>query len=269
MFRTPLIPYAGIFLKCEHLLPGGSYKARGVESFLESLPAGTKRVRVLSAGNMARTLALLAGARGIEVEALVPESIPELKRRKLESLGVALIPIPFEKLWSEVDRPSPTPYPLLHPFDSVDLLTGYGRIASELLSQRKGLTEVVVPIGVGGLASGLARALPPHVRLVLAENEDNAPFHQGKTIERKPSWIDAIGTPYVLERVRSFLTPRVHEVRTVRSNDALAAGRRLYESTGYLVEGAAAVALAAARTPHSVAILTGENLDPAIYRVSP
>ena len=264
MFRTPLMEYSNFFLKCEHHWPGGSYKARGVETFLASLPRDTKRIRCLSAGNMARTLALLAKPRGIVVEALVPESIPEVKRAKLEGLGVQLTLVPFEQLWKEVDTPSPTPFPLLHPVDSPALLEGYGRIAQEILEQAKGISEVIIPIGVGGLSLGLARVLAPKVRVVLVENATNAPYVSKRAIPRKPSWVDAIGTPYTLERVREALLPLVSEVRAVSPRAAFEAGKRLYEMKGELVEGAAAVALAAA-TKDSIVILTGGNIDSKIY----
>lgn len=265
MPRTPLLNYNGLFLKCEHHLAGGSYKARGVETFLESLPSNTKKIRTLSAGNMARTLALLAPPRGIEVEALVPSTIPAIKREKLEALGVSLTLIPMEKLWSEVDNPTPVPYPLLHPVDSENLLRGYANIAHEILEEAHSISEVIIPIGVGGLSIALARVLSPKVKVVLAENAVNATFSSGRPIPRINTWIDAIGTPYTLERVRNRLTPLISEVRTVSPETALSAARQLYQATGERIEGAAAVALAAAQKPNSVILLTGQNVAPNLF----
>lgn len=264
MFRTPLISYNGVFLKCEHHLVGGSYKARGIENFLESLPSNTRKIRTLSSGNMARTLALLANPKGIEVEALVPSTIPKIKREKLESLGVSLNLIPMEKLWDEVDNPTPIPYPLLHPVDSETLLKGYEKIGNEILEQRDSISEVILPIGVGGLAIALSRILSPKIRVVLAENVLMAPFSAKEPVPRVNSWIDAIGTPYTLERVRKILSPLISEVRTVSPEAALVAAKNLYRVTGEKIEGAAAVALAAATQKNSVVVLTGQNVDPSV-----
>lgn len=261
MPRTPLIPYHGIFLKCEHHLPGGSYKARGVETFLASLPPETKKVRTLSAGNMARTLALLAIPKKIQIEALVPDSIPKIKQEKLESLGVSINTLSMQDLWVQVDNPTILPYPLLHPVDSKSLLKGYSVIAEEILKQANEISEVVIPIGVGGLALALARALSPLTRVVLAENALNPTFSASKPIPRQNSWIDAIGTPYPLERVKKELLPLVSEIRTVSPESALIAAKKLYQETGEKIEGAAAVALAAADRANSIVILTGQNID--------
>lgn len=276
---TPLLPdirTPNLYLKCENLQPGGSYKIRGVEVFLKSLAFGIDTVQTLSAGNMARTLALLAQDRGLKVEALVPASIPKVKEEALTKLGVGLSHLPMEELWARVECPvREMGKALLHPIDSSEMLEGYATLAKEIL-QLEGVEEVVLPFGVGGLCLGVAREIRRHskkTRIVVAERSDVAPLTHAFSarasvyVPYKKSWVDAIGTPCVLKRVYETILREdlVDEIRCVDPELALDAARELHQKLGIVIEGAAAVSLVAARNKKahgkSVCILTGGNVS--------
>jgi threonine dehydratase len=286
---TPVIAYEGLSLKLESRQPGGSYKMRGIRAFLEAAPSHLRDLEVLSAGNMARSLAIAGREHGCRVRAFVPDSIPEVKRRALEALDVRLEMLPFADLWARVEEPRHT-LALVHPVDTPELLRGYGTLADELLAEQPELGRVVIPFGVGGLCLGLAFALKrlrPSLRIIVVENALAAPLSaalatkDGIPIHGVRGWIDAIGTPRVLPRVLQALSsgrvpalgdaglPLVDEVLRVDPEAARAEGRRLLHLRGELIEGAAAVALAAARgLPAGLAtavIITGSNVSAETY----
>jgi threonine dehydratase len=290
---TPLLAYASLHVKLESQQPGGSYKMRGIRAFLESAPDSLRDLEVLSAGNMARSLALACRESGRRVRAFVPEQIPALKRRALEELGAQIETLPFAELWSRVEAPNQNPA-LLHPIDTVELLRGYGTLAEEILAESPALREVVLPFGVGGLCLGVAFALKrsrPDLHIVVAENRRAAPLSAalaaGKsiTLQAGRGWIDAIGTPCVLPRVLRALKsgqvaglgdlgqPLIDEVRLVDPEQALNVARRFYAETGQVLEGAAAVALGAglfsakpAGPFERVVIASGGNFDPKHFK---
>lgn len=282
-YRTPLVPLRGAsgpLLKMENLQPFGSYKIRGVSFALEEgaragrLGAG---VVTASAGNMAQSVAYLAGQRGISCTVLLPESAPEVKRRKVEELGARTKRLPFAEVWDVVRRgESSEPGYLIHPTLTRSLLAGYGTLALEILEDCPEVETVLVPFGVGGLTLALAntfRLLGKRVRVVACEIETAAPlrasFAQGAAarVDKGPSFVDAIGTPEVLPAVFENARQLVAFSEVVTEDETKAAVRALYHRHRVVAEGAGAVPVAAAlrayaERPGVVCVVSGGNLNP-------
>jgi threonine dehydratase len=166
----------------------------------------------------------------------------------------------------------------IHPVCDPAVIRGNGTIALELAEDWPEIDTVVVPVGGGGLAVGIAlalRALGRAVRIVACEAEGAAPLDAARraghpvTIIREPSFIDAVGSSTVLEAMWPLLHDLVDEVVVVPVADVRTALRQLAGRHHLIVEGAGALSLAAAMSPQlagrkSAAILSGGNIDPAL-----
>ncbi|MGZ3657673.1 MAG: threonine ammonia-lyase [Bdellovibrionota bacterium] len=276
ILRTPLVKSdSGIFLKAENLQEGGSYKMRGVARLLEEgVPGGG--LSTVSAGNLGRSLALACQAHGIPCTVYVPDAAPDVKKAKIDALGAKLVELPFAMIWDLLLNP-PGDSGFVHPIHSRALLEGYGSIAREIAEDLPAADAVVLPFGLGGLTLGVAatmRRLRPRVRIYAAELAGQAPLAAALEGRREfrsghaPTFVDAIGTPEllpgILARARQCLAGSI-VVTLQETRDSL---RELHSQHGLVVEGAAAVAHAAARRLSSrlarqknVAVLSGGNIS--------
>lgn len=265
-FVSPLIDSAGIFLKLDAQLPGGSYKIRGVEFFIHNRKENVARTQVLSAGNLALALALKCSC-----EAIVPEGISEIKRSRLIKEGATVIEKSFNEIWKLVEaselRQSQT---FLHPFNK-ELLAGYGSIIPEL--DWVGESILVVPYGLGGLATALCHAidvLNSKIKIVLCEITNHDPFTRAKEFgqphpgNKLKSFIEAMGAPTVVNDIFHYLHDRIFDVVTV-SEAEVAQEIIKANQKGLRLEGAAGAALVAAKKLTStlpiIALMTGANIS--------
>lgn len=288
--RTPLLAHpGGLFLKAENLQRGGSYKARGVHEFLSSEAAsfgqGASTVysgglSTVSAGNLGRAFAEACARLALPCRVYVPDSAPEAKKEKIRAHGAALVEKPFAEIFRLVQEP-PRERGFLHPLLTPALLNGYGRIAREVLEDLPACGVILVPFGLGGLALAVARELKERgsrARVIAAELDACAPYSAALaagrpvTVEKTPTFVDAIGTPTVLPYVFEEARALFPESIAVSLAETRAALRELLLFHGLRVEGAAAVALAAAkrfraanpRLP-AVALLSGGNIDERVF----
>lgn len=288
--RTPLLKVpdhdGAIYLKLESMQAFGSYKIRGVVNAVSVANLETLRCGLVaaSAGNMAQAVAFAAKTLNVPCQIFVPETAPDVKKNAIRQLGATLIERHFAEIWSMVTGETPPSHPgvFIHPTRTPGLLEGYGTIVREIIEDVSRLDAVVVPFGVGGLSLGIARALReinPQIKLYLCEPETAAPFaaslKQGRPcrVERQPSFVDAIGTPQVLEDVFAELQPLVEDVIVVTLPEVRQALRRLLIEHKTLAEGAGAAAYAAAlslqkRHPHqhTAAIISGGNIGEDVLR---
>ncbi|MGH8187888.1 MAG: threonine ammonia-lyase [Steroidobacteraceae bacterium] len=287
--RSPLLPFDSregrtIRLKAENVQPFGSFKIRCGTNALASLPdaALAKGVATASAGNFAQGLALAASRRSIPVTAHVPESAAGIKLEALEKLGVSIVRHSFAEWWSicSTRATGADDGVFIHPVSEVEVIRGNGTIGLELAQDWPELDTVVVPFGGGGLSSGIALALRASnrsVRIVACEAETSTPLAsamragQPVQVERRPSFIDGIGSTSVLAEMWPLLGRLIDDVIVVSLAEATAAVRTLALRSHLVVEGAAGVALAAALSPRCggknvAVILSGGNIDPARLR---
>jgi threonine dehydratase len=293
VLRTPLIPYRAdelslkerIFLKPENLQIFGSYKIRGVVSVVDSAdPHALKKGLVTaSAGNMAQAVAFVARELRIPCRIYVPESAPEAKKSVIRGLGAEMIEKPFAEIWEIVQRGSVVGEEgiFIHPAFTEALVTGYGSIVDEVIEDLPDFDAMVVPFGVGGLSLGITRRIKsrhPSASIFVAEPETAAPMRfslaqkKASAVERRSSFIDAIGTPEVLRPVFEELSPVIAGSIVVQVKEAEAAVSKLFRSHRIVVEGAAACSLAAAErlareseSKKIVCLLSGGNIDIQVF----
>ena len=173
-----------VALKAENLQRTGSFKVRGASAKLAAL--GTEGcahgVVAASAGNHAQALAAAAAARGVACEVFVPADAPISKTEATRAQG-ATVRIGGgsvdECIVAAKERARETGAAFVHPFDDVDIVAGQGSLGLELLEQVPDLARVVIPVGGGGLAAGVAIAVKsakPHVEVIGVQAAACAPF---------------------------------------------------------------------------------------------
>ncbi|WP_210483128.1 threonine ammonia-lyase [Microvirga antarctica] len=202
VLRTPLIPSprlsqltgADVFVKLENMQPTGSFKERGAVTKLESLTEEERRrgVIAMSAGNHAQAVAYHARRLGIPATIVMPEGAPLVKAENTRSYGARVI-LFGETLYESADRArqigSDEGLVFVHPYDDARVMAGQGTIALEMLADRPDLDQIVVPIGGGGLISGIAvgaKALNPDIDIVGVEAALYPSFQNAIAQEDRP-----------------------------------------------------------------------------------
>jgi threonine dehydratase len=271
-----------ILLKAENLQSTGSFKIRGALSKLRSLGAGVERGVVAgSAGNHAQAVALAARHYGVPCEIFVPEGASITKTEATRAYGATVVQTGESvdvALAAAAERAAAAGMALIHPFDDAAIIAGQATVGLELAEDVPNLARVVVPIGGGGLISGVAIALRranPAVSVVGVQVEVCAPFTRvPATDDRIPggpiiTLADGIAVKRPGRLTRPLVDAWVDEIVTVGEDDVADAMMLLMERTKLFVEGGGAVGVAALMTGRvapaasgaTVAILSGGNVD--------
>lgn len=272
-----------VVLKAENLQRTGSFKLRGALAKIAALgPACAGGVVCGSAGNHAQAVAYAARSLGVPCEVFMPEAAPILKVEACEALGARVHfagSIVDEALAAARARAASAGMAFIHPFDDPDVIAGQGGIGLELLRQVEDLTRVVVPIGGGGLISGIASALKqsrPEVEVVGIQVEACAPFPASlaagvPTLVQSSSTIaDGIAVKRPGELTLKLIEALVDEIALVSEDEVAEAMVFLLERTKLVVEGAGAVGVAALlagklgdprKAGTTVMVLSGGNVD--------
>ncbi|CAN5252922.1 threonine ammonia-lyase [soil metagenome] len=277
-----------VFMKCESLQRTGSYKIRGAYNRISRLTDEEKSRGVVaaSAGNHAQGVAFAARELGIAATIFMPlgVALPKLQATRNYGADVVLRGHSVEEpMRAAAEFAAETGAVLIPPFDHPDVVAGQGTLGLEILDQVPGIQTVVVPIGGGGLISGVASALKQklaaegrdiHVVGVQAENAAAYPVSLRNgvptEIKAKPTISDgiAVAKPGVLNF--EIVSRYVDEVVTVSDDDTARAMLMLLERAKLVVEPAGAVAIAAILTGRvtatgpTVAVLSGGNIDPLV-----
>ena len=255
-----------VMLKAENLQRTGSFKVRGTSAKLASL--GQERcargVVCASAGNHAQALAATARAMGVPCEVFVPVDAPIAKRDAAATFGAVVHAggsSVEECIGAAQQRAEEGGLAFVHPYDDPVIVAGQGSLGLELLEDVEGLRQVVVPVGGGGLCSGVAIAVrEAGVRVVgvrAAASEAG-----GLTIA------DGIAVKHPGEVTGPLLDALVDEIVTVEEDEIAEAMVLLMERAKLVVEGAGAVGVAALLSDRvevgegvTVAVLSGGNVD--------
>jgi threonine dehydratase len=287
---SPLLPWGcdggEIRLKAENLQPSGSFKIRCAANMLTTIPADrlSRGVVTASAGNFGLGLAFAGRARGVSVTVHAPDTAARTKLDKLRALGATVVEHSFDEWWNIMStrRVGGSDEPIIHPVCETPVVIGNGTIGLEIAQQWPEADVVIVPYGGGGLCAGIALALKAAgrtTRVVACEVESSTPFASARksarpvAVTRGPSWIDGIGSQSVLPDMWPLVSNLIDDVIVVKQSEAQVALRRLACESRLIVEGAAAVAVAAAqhhrlRNRRVVAILSGGNIDmPTFIRI--
>jgi threonine dehydratase len=271
-----------VALKAENLQRTGSFKLRGAFAKLAALgDACADGVITASAGNHGQALAYAARARGVRCEVFMPEQAAIAKVEAVIALGatVQLVGVTVdEALAAARERAEQERLAFVHPFDDPEVICGQGTIGIELLGQVPDIANVLVPIGGGGLASGIAIALKsarPEVRVIGVQVATCAPF-PASLAAGEPVAVDSaltIADGIAVKRPGQVTLPLikrwVDEVVVVDEDDVGEAMVFLLERAKLVVEGAGAVGVAAvlahnaslAPSGTTVVILSGGNVD--------
>ncbi len=261
------------FLKLENLQMTGAYKERGALNKLLML-APEERAKGLvaaSAGNHAQAVAYHAGRLGVAATIVMPEGTPLLKVANTRSHGarVVLQGSNYDESYAEARRLEHVEgLTFVHPFDDPDVIAGQGTIALELLEQVPDLEAVLVPVGGGGLVSGIAAALKtaaPRTKVIGVETEVLpcmlASIEEGRlvTVDAASTLADGIAVKRAGELTFEHVRRYVDEIVTVSEEEIASAILYLLEKEKTVVEGAGAVGVAALLN-HKVAGLEGRRV---------
>lgn len=274
-----------LYLKTENLQNTGSFKVRGAYYKMSRLSDEEKAKGVIacSAGNHAQGVALAAQKNGIKSVICLPDSAPISKVEATRSYGaeICLVDGVYDDAYAKaLELRDEMGYTFIHPFDDPDVIAGQGTIALELIEQLPDMDAVIVPIGGGGLISGIAytiKKLNPNVK-VYGVQAAGAPAMLNSINDEHIEKLDSVFTiaDGIAVKEPGSLTYEicskyVDEIVTVTDDEISAAILALMEKHKLVTEGAGAVSVAAAmfdkidlKGKKTVCILSGGNIDVTI-----
>jgi threonine dehydratase len=275
-------PEVDVYLKPECLQRTGSFKIRGAYYKISQLSDAEKAKGVVacSAGNHAQGVALGATAMGVKSLICLPAGAPISKVEATKRLGaeVCLVPGVYDDAYQKaIQLRDEKGYTFVHPFNDENVIAGQGTIGLELLDQLPGLEAVVVPVGGGGLISGVAfalKSLNPKVK-VYGVQAEGAPgmvksLKDGRveTLSSVSTIADGIAVKEPGSLTFQVCRKYVDDIVTVSEDEICAAILRMIESEKMVAEGAGAASVAAVmfnkvpvKGKKTVCIVSGGNID--------
>ena len=275
-----------VWLKCENLQRTGSFKLRGAYTRIAWLSDAERARGVVcaSAGNHAQGVALAAAMQGVSATVFMPVEapLPKLDATLAYGAEVRLTGQSFDEALEEaLAFAEDQERVFVHPFDHRDIIAGQGTVGLELIDQVPDAATVVVPVGGGGLISGMAvtlRALHPDVRIVGVQAVGAAAF-EPSLVAGEPVTLPTCGTiadGIAVKRPGELTLPHVSklidDVVTVTDEQIANAVVLLLERAKLVAEPAGAAAVAAVLTGHVelpspvVAVVSGGNIDPLVLQ---
>lgn len=260
MIKAPKInPSADVFLKTENLQVTGSFKVRGSYFKISQLSEEEKRKGVIacSAGNHAQGVALAATKNGIKSTICLPDGAPisKVEATKRYGANVCLVKGVYDDAYNKaIELRDKEGYTFIHPFNDPDVIAGQGTIGLEILRQLPDVDVVVVPIGGGGLISGVAytiKQLKPSCK-VYGVQAQGAPSMEHSVTDGKIETLNAVNTiaDGIAVKTPGDLTfelcqKYVDGIVTVSDDEIALAILTLLEQQKLIAEGAGAVPVAA------------------------
>ena len=285
---TPLVDVSDIAgtplrLKCESLQPGGAFKIRGAYNMVAQLPDAERRRGVItySSGNHGQAVAIAARAVGVPSVVVMPTTAPRIKVDGARKFGAEVV---FEGTTTlhrqaRAERiASERGLTMIPPFDHEWIIEGQGTLGLEILEQCEDVRTILVPIGGGGLISGVAAAIKqgrPDIAVIGVEPAGAASMKNAidagevRTLETVSTIADGLMAVRPGDLNFAHVRRFVDRIVTVEDHEIAAGVRWLFERVKIVAEPSGAATVAAAlRTdarfePTVVAIVSGGNLDPA------
>ena len=249
---------ATVYLKMEHLQRTGSFKTRGAYNKLSQLAKDGTVLEVVaaSAGNHAQGVALCATELGLHATIVMPEFAPQTKVDATRGYGadVILHGANFPEAMSYAQSLETEDAVFIHAFDDPDIIAGQGSLGLEIADEMPSVDTVIVPIGGGGLISGVSVALAeqlPTTRVVGVQAASAATVHESlakgfpMALDSMRTFADGIATGGVSELTLELIETHVDEVVTVTDAEIATSVLLLLERAKQLVEGAGAASVAA------------------------
>ena len=286
--RTPLIESeiegTRLWLKCECLQTGGAFKLRGASNRLLQLSSEEREggVVAFSSGNHARGVAIAARRLGIRAVIVMPADAPQVKIDGTRGEGAEIV---FYERRTESREEiaarlaAETGATVVPSFDDPAIVAGQGTVGVEIVQQLgRSPARIVIPCGGGGLASGIALAVPDADIVIIEPDgwDDMArSLDLGEIVpvpaDARSTFCDALQTPRVSPITFGILRERASAALSVSDDEAAEAVRFAWDRHGLVVEPGGAVGLAAllsgklAAMDETVVVLSGGNVDPALH----
>ncbi len=295
--RTPLVPFGppdrNHWLKAESLQPIGAFKIRGAYNAAAAL-SPDERARGLitySSGNHAQGVARAARLLGVPAAIVMPSDAPAIKRARVEADGAQVVVVGTasderRRVAEEIARSRGLA--IIPPYDDMRIIAGQGTVGLEIAEDLPSVAAVLVPIGGGGLASGVAaaiRALAPEARIIGVEPELAADARESLAAGRIVSWpaervsrtiADGTRTQSIGRLNFAHLRVLLDDIVTVSELEIAAAVRLAAEEARLVVEPSGALTIAAIRFHAAeaglrgldgpiVGVVSGGNVDPDAY----
>ena len=293
--RTPLLsfpqqqPGRELYLKPESFQPIGSFKLRGAYNKIASLSAGERGYGVISysSGNHAQGVAYAARALGVKSVIVMPSNAPQIKIDSTRALGAEIVfvgPASSERKAKAEELAAQHGYVIIPPYNDEKIIAGAGTTGLEIFADLPDAGTILVPVGGGGLISGVATAIKlggSKARIIGVEPElasdAQASFRAGHIVEisadqTSRTLADGLRTQSVgeinFEHIRRF----VDDIVTVTEPEILEAIRLLAVNAKLVAEPSGAVTFAAflfrayqlPASQKSVAVISSGNIDPAL-----
>ncbi len=285
IYAPKVNPACEVYLKTENLQVTGSFKVRGASFMMSQLSEEEKAHGVIacSAGNHAQGVALAAAKHGIKALICLPDGAPISKVEATKSYGaeVCMVEGVYDDAYNKaLELQKEHNYTFVHPFDDENVIAGQGTIGLEILDQLPEVDAVVVPVGGGGLISGVAYAiknLSPNVK-VYGVQASGAPSmvhsledDRIERLERVSTIADGIAVKEPGQHTFEYCRQYVDEIVTVTDDEISAAILALIERQKLIAEGAGAASVAAVmfgKIPVEgkkvVCLVSGGNIDVTI-----
>ncbi len=271
-----------VWLKAESLQRTGSFKIRGATNRISRLSATERRRGVVaaSAGNHAQGVALAALLHHVPATIVMPRDAPIIKMERTRGYGARVILVEGnieEAIARAHQLREEKGFTFIHPFDDPHIQAGQGTCGLEILKDLPDVGSIVVPVGGGGLISGIAVAVKeqrPRVRIFGVQAKGAAPavesFHRGRRtgVRRAVTMADGIKIREVADSTFALMQRHVEDIVTVTDEEISQAMVMLLEKAKLVVEGAGAAGVAALQGKHlpgvrgkTVVVLSGGNAD--------
>ncbi len=269
-----------VYLKPENLQVTGAYKIRGAYYKISTLSdeERSKGLITASAGNHAQGVAFAAKAYGVKATIVMPTTTPLIKVNRTKSYGAEVIlygDVYDESCQYALELAEDKGLTFIHPFDDLDVACGQGSIAMEIIKELPTVDYILVPIGGGGLATGvstLAKMLNPNIKVIGVEPAGAAcmkeSFKNGKvtTLPMVDTIADGTAVKTPGSNIFPYIKENIDEIITVEDSDLIVTFLDMLENHKMLVENsglltAAAVKKLPFKDKKVVSILSGGNMD--------
>lgn len=269
-----------VYLKPENMQNTGAYKLRGAYYKISTLTQEEREKGLItaSAGNHAQGVAYAAKAFGVKAIIVMPTTTPLIKVERTKSYGAEVVlygDVYDESCGHALKLAEEQGYTFIHPFDDLAVATGQGTIAMEIIQELPLVDYILVPIGGGGLATGvsaLAKTLNPHIKVIGVEpagaNCMQVSMKKGKvtTLKNVSTIADGTAVKTPGENIFPYLQKNLDEILTVEDDELIVAFLDMVENHKMIVENSGLLTVAALKhlkfkNKKVVSILSGGNMD--------